>query len=174
MCLVASMSWAQVDHTNNWQAIRDSITMELNDTSKNKWVKGDLQRMLELLENPDSLFPYFDYDAVYHVTYGTEGRFEPAEWNHVFRDHVLQKRRLTQDQIDAVLGVVNNPLLFHWGECGTPFIEGEVIFYRMDKEVASIRYACTGGQLFTSPDNILSRWGILNERGHKILHEALR
>lgn len=156
------------------KAIQDSIGLEINDTTKNKWVKQDLENMLVLLENPDSLFPFTAYDSVYYFSYGTTNNdFEPAIWNKIYKDYIFEKVQLSDAQINTVLKTVNNPTLFRWGECGTQFIENAIVFYKNEKEVARITCACSGGQLGFEPNNILARWGSFLEESHRIFYENL-
>ena len=156
------------------KSIKDSIQVEIDDTVKSQWVKNDLIRMQELLNNPDSLFPYVDFDSVCYIQYGTEKRFEPAHWNKIYMDYILGKSKLASGKIDTILNIVRNPLYFKWGECGTPFIESSIVFYKEGNEVAEIKSACSGGQLFFKPDNILARWGILNETGYELFYKVLK
>ena len=155
------------------KSIQDSIQIELNDTLKSKWVKPELDRMIELLNSPDSLFPYLEFDSVSYFRYGTEDRFEPTEWNQIYMEHILDFRTLSIEEVNSILIVVNNPLNFEWGECGTPFIEGAIIFYNGGIEIAKIEHACSGGQVFSTPQNPLIRWGNLNEKGYKKLFKII-
>lgn len=154
--------------------IKDSIHSELNDSIKSKWVINDLSNILITLDDQDSLFPFSEFDSAFYFTYGIKyKKFDPGTWNKVYKDHILTSKKLTQNQINLVLKTINNPLNFKWGECGTPFIEGAIIFYKQGKEIAQISHACSGGQLFTSPNSILIRWGAFNEKGYDKFYQII-
>lgn len=152
--------------------IKDSIKLEIADTSKSKWVKDELIMMQRLLAKPDSLFPYSKFDSVIVYQYSRKGRFEPAEWNTIFREYIVSKNRLEVAQIDTILKVVNNPLQFYWWQCGTPFIECSILFFHKGKEIATIDCACSE-QLFFKPNNVLGRNGVLNKKGHLLFYNNL-
>ena len=155
-------------------SIKDSIQSEINDSIKSKWKKDDLLKMINLLDKPDSLFPFTSYDSVYYIKYGTKDKIDLAKWNKKYTEHVLDSKKLSNEDVNTILTIINNPLNFNWGECGTPFIEGAIIFYKSGNEIAKIKHACSGGQLLTEPDNALSRWGILSEVGYTKLYEVLK
>ncbi|MCH2232468.1 MAG: hypothetical protein MK105_19180 [Crocinitomicaceae bacterium] len=160
--------------TEKIKSIQDSMRLELSDTVKSKWVKPELHSMIQLLNTPDSLFPYLPYDSVLYFRYGTNDNFEPAHWNKINSEHVIDSKILPIEKVTKILTVINNPLNFKWGECGTPLIEGAIVFYNSGIEIARIEHACSGGQIFTEPDNALIRWGILNEQGYKDLYKILK
>jgi len=170
--VIATVCKAQFTETE-LNVIKDSIKLEIADTSKSKWVKDELIMMQKVLAKPDSLFPYSKFDSVIVYQYSRKGRFEPAEWNTIFREYIVSKNRLEATQVDTILKVVNNPLHFYWWECGTPFIECSILFFHKGKEIATIDCACSGEQLFFKPNNILGRYGVLNEKGFLLFHNNL-
>ncbi len=130
--------------------------------------------MMELLNNPESLFPYAKFDSVIYFQYGTKDKFEPAHWNKIYSEHVINSKHLPIEKVTKILTLINNPLNFIWGECGTPFIEGAIIFYNSGIEIARIEHACSGGQIFTRPHNALIRWGTLKDQAYKNLYTILK
>lgn len=155
------------------KSIQDSIRLELSDTLNSKWVKSELNKMIELLNSPDSLFPYTGYDSVTYFRYGTKDKFEPSHWNKIYSEYVFESKSLTAEEVTSILTTINNPLNFNWGECSTPVIEGAIIFYKSGNQIAKVERACSGGQIFTTPSNALIRWGILNDQGRRSLNKIM-
>ncbi|MCB9197679.1 MAG: hypothetical protein H6600_04415 [Flavobacteriales bacterium] len=174
LIIILISNYCHSQHSNEkLLAIKDSIQLEFNDTLKSKWVKPELNEMLELLNRPDSLFPYSRFDSVVYFQYGTKDKFEPAHWNKIYSEYVIDSKNLSTKKVNDILIVINNPLNFKWGECGTPFIEGAIIFYHSGIEIARIAIACSGGQIYTEPNKALIRWGILNEQGYTALNKII-
>jgi len=155
------------------KSIQDSIQFDLKDTVEANWIKPKLNKMIELLNNPDSLFPYMVYDSVLYFRYGTEEKFEPRYWNNIYSKYAIESKRLDIKEVNSILITINNPLNFNWEECGTPFIEGAIIFYNSGNQIAKIEHACSGGQIFTNPNNALIKFGVLNEKGYKEFYKIL-
>lgn len=138
------------------------------DTS-NKFLREEIILMINILRKnigKDSLFPFQKFDSVVYVQ---------LEHFLLVRAEDLDKRKrvnrfvVKNDKVNKLLKVVNNPLNFDLGECGTPIREAYLEFWRNNKIIASINFACSLGQLFFFPENILSRAGVLNEKGNKEL-----
>ena len=155
------------------ELIQESIRKELREDENSKWFKYELNAMITLLDNPDSLFPYQAYDSAHHVFYGSDNDIEIGKWNEVYSEYEYDRVKLSADQEKSILAVINNPMNFSWGECGTPFISRAIIFYNSGNEIARIEFACSGGQIFTIPENPLIRFGSLTEQGDVRLYQHL-
>lgn len=71
---------------------------------------------------------------------------------------------LTDNQVNRLLNIVNNPSNFHWAECGTPFINGGFVFYnKRGQIVAYIEVGCSFTSFYFSKPNIMAKYGGLEE-----------
>ena len=129
---------------------------------------AELKKMITLLEQSQAdtfvLFPNSPVDSVLYHTFHTFNKQHIHE-----KKRIIHTRKLNDSIVGKLILLVNNPIYFEWGECGTPIPETEAVFYYKGKEIARIGFACTLGQLSSNPDNILTRWGNLNEMGGEIL-----
>lgn len=152
---------------------RDSIIRGIkNEVDNNPGVKenfstycGSIIKQLEKSRKDTlALFPYSPVDSVLYHTFHTFNKQHIHE-----KKRIIHTRKLNDSIVGKLILLVNNPIYFEWGECGTPIPETEAVFYYKGKEIARIGFACTLGQLSSNPDNILTRWGNLNEQGSEIL-----
>jgi hypothetical protein len=71
---------------------------------------------------------------------------------------------LTDNQVNRLLNIVNNPSNFHWAECGTPFINGGFVFYNKQGQiVAYMAVGCSFTSFYFSKTNIMAKYGGLEE-----------
>jgi hypothetical protein len=167
--LLTAMSYGQYSKQEIIQ-IKDSLKQELTDSlAKPANTKKELKSMIRLLNHNlknDSLFPYQQFDSVVYSQFEDWLMLEPDKMSE---RKIIKKKTIEQDKVNSLLRLINNPLNFQWGECGTPVREAKVEFWHKGKIMATIDFACSFGQIFCEPENILIRWGVFNEKGNKIL-----
>lgn len=173
LIFTTSFSISQQNNTQT-DSIIDILQFELKDTTKNKLTIDNLENIITFLSDSDSLFPYATFDSVYHYKYASNKQFSPSEWKKVYKQHNYYAKRLTLAQVNELLNIINSPLNFKWGECGTPYIEGEIVFFSNSKTIAKISYACESGQTYLSPSNILIKQGNFNLNGIKLFTDCLK
>jgi hypothetical protein len=156
------------------QIIKDSLKAELGDTARSKWSASQITQMLTLLDYPGSLFPYSEFDAAQYVNYLVNPDADPFEWQEHYKEYAIEGKWFSHDEIAEILEIVNNPLNFEWSECGTPFINGAIVFYKAGIEVARITHACDGTQIDCTPRNPLNRSGIINDMARKRLFMLIK
>ena len=110
------------------------------------------------------LFPYSDFDSTVFIHYETDG------------DHSidLKKRAIASVKVmcpakaNLLLNIVNNPLNYSIGECGTSIPFSQVVFYLRKKKVGELTFSCGYSSLFAKPENNMII-GILNRQGDSLL-----
>lgn len=156
--------------TKEKKAIIDSLTVELNDTTTLMTkTENELQSMINLMNlslEKDSLFPYQKFDSVVYSIYENYHKIKPPDWD---KRKVIKSKLIEINRANELLKLINNPLNFQWGECGTPVTEAKLEFWSNGKVIATVEFACSHVQLICKPENLLIRWGILNENGNKLL-----
>ncbi len=60
----------------------------------------------------------------------------PLNGKNTTKEYAIEGKWFSHDEIAEILEIVNNPLNFEWSECGTPFINGAIVFYKAGIEVA--------------------------------------
>lgn len=122
-----------------------------------------LLKMVEMIENnlndPAKLYPFSVVDSVVvFYPYFTNDNFELKRY-----------RRLDNDNVRNLLHLLNNPLYYAWGDCGTPVEEYRFVFYSQKKVVGNTIISCDGNFVECEPENILIKCGGLNERGRNVI-----
>jgi hypothetical protein len=170
LSLISIQSFGQNDSQR--QISIDSIKnelLQLSDSSefsiKRKAIINDMILML----NKDSLFPHSDFDSVIFVSYKIDKSKEPLEWNNQVNKPVIRFKKLTEEEVEKVIVLVNSPQLFDWSECATQTIESEIQFFLSDMEIAKISISCMNTQLICTPNNKLTKWGALKDRSNSSL-----
>ncbi len=153
------------------KAIIDSLMVELNDSSTILTkTENEIQSMIDLMklssEKEESLFPYQKFDSVIYSVYENQHKIKPQDRD---KRKVIKSKLIEKNRANELLELINNPLNFQWGECGTPVTEAKLEFWSNGKVIATVEFACSHGQLFCKPENLMIRWGVLNERGNKLL-----
>jgi len=140
-----------------------SLKAELDDsTTILTRTEGEINSMINLMEInlvKDSLFPNQEFDSVVYSLFES----------HKKPDKIIYTKSIDKNQTIEFLRLINNPLNFKWGECGTPITEAKLEFLKNGVIIASVSFACSHGQLFCEPKNEMIRWGYLNEKGNEIL-----
>lgn len=112
------------------------------------------------------LFPYSDFDSTVFILYETDGD----------QDHSidLKKRAIASVKVmcpakaNLLLNIVNNPLNYSIGECGTSIPFSQVVFYLRKKKVRELTFSCGYSSLFAKPENNMII-GNLNRQGDSLL-----
>lgn len=111
------------------------------------------------INDPVKLYPFSRVDSVVvFYPYFTNKKIELKRYKRLDNDNVLN-----------LLHLLNNPLYYSWGECGTPVEEFRFIFYSKKNVVGSTIISCDGNFVECEPENILIKSGGLNERGRNVI-----
>lgn len=163
----------RVEQTFLTDSIINELKMELFDPEIMKNFSALIDLSLISLESSklDShiLFPYQDIDSVIYSTYEP---YNESDMNIELKSRKRKARtKLCEKKIKAIINMFNNPNYFMYGECGTPIPEADLEFYHLNKRIARIEFACDLRQTICEPYNKLNKFGGLNKKGLKILHE---
>ena len=147
-----------------------SLKEELNDSiTIMTRTEGEIYSMINLMEKNlviDSLFPYQVSDSVVYSVYENYIGVEPVNWK---KRKIIKTKTIENEKTIKFLELLNNPLNFQMGECGTPIIESKLEFWKNGVVFATVDFACSYGQIFCEPKNEMIRWGVLNDKGNEIL-----
>lgn len=149
------------------QEIIHELEKELSDSLIRNYFSEDINRMTGILQSsekdPSILFPFQQIDSAIYSYY------EPyQEEKRALEGPGI---RLCAEKQKLLIQLVNNPVLFNIGECGTPIPQARVDFYSEGLPVASIDFSCSHSQLHCTPENPLTRFGHLNEKGNELLDQ---
>lgn len=149
-----------------------SLKAELHDsTTIRTKTKKEISSMITIMEKnlvKDSLFPYQVADSVVYSVYETHIGVKPE---NLLKRKIIKAKTIETKKTIKFLELINNPLNFQWGECGTPIIEAKLEFWKNGVVFATVKFACSHGQLFCDPKNEMIRWGVLNDKGNEILEK---
>ena len=140
-----------VDDNSYKEKIRELVTVMHQD-------KGDKSKM----------FPFSEYDSV--IAYKFNKKYfhseDSKEMERVFYKGKIRKDlnlvngyKLNENQIEKLLGFINNPCNFSWAECGTPITFGLIVFYRKQEMKAIIQLSCGFNQIDCFPINKRTKLG---------------
>ena len=117
-----------------------------------------INKLESLKESQSSNYPFIneiDSSVIYKVNSDLE---------------VKKLGKLNDDQIIKVNKLLNNPLYFEWGECGTPVENYTIDYYENNLKIATIYIACENNFIMTEPHNVLTRHGGLTEEGRNLIN----
>lgn len=158
-----------------YDIVQEYLKIEMADSNKHDYRRKEIANMIELLKNPDSLFPYSNYDSAVYVLY-KEGYYRNHRvFNYDYEKYkVSNTKKLKPSVIKRILNLINNPLHYTPSHCGSPKVGSSVIFYNKGKNIATIIITDNGCELHFEPKNILTRGGIMDDWAYKRLVSDLK
>ncbi len=69
--------------------------------------------------------------------------------------------RLTSEQMDNIIVILNDPTSYTWGELGTPYFDRAVTFYDNKGNCIGLTKIDFGGQTYSTPYNAKMKWGAM-------------
>ena len=82
--------------------------------------------------------------------------------------HIKNVSKLCIDKTKLLLNVINNPLNFGVGECGTNIPFSKVVLFNKGQEVGSVTFGCNYSMISTYPNNPMITGG-LTDHGDSLL-----
>lgn len=155
-------------NTYNQDSIILLLRAELENPDSTKILPISTNHMIDIVEQSKSdksvLFPYLEIDSI--VLYYADA----------FRKGEIDKNKckiLNKEEKNSLFELLNNPLYFQWGECGTAILDHRFIFYSNRRKKATVDVSCESNMVKCSPANPLTRDGGLNDIGKMKLHSIL-
>lgn len=136
------------------------------------WYKERIRELVNVINqdkgDKSKMFPFSEYDSV--IAYKFNKKYfhseDSKEMERVFYKGKIRKDlnlvngyKLNKNQIEKILGFINNPLNFSWAECGTPITFGLIVFYHKDEMKALIQLSCGFNQIDCFPINKRTKLG---------------
>lgn len=151
-------------------SIIHQLQQELLDSTYNlfsEMIESSVSILEESKFNENMRWPYNEVDSAFYEMYEPfDGNMEELD----LTDRVLKKRiKLCEAKTKAILDLMNNPVLFSYGECGTAIPEACINFYSQGKIVGTITLACNHSQTSCTPKNYLNRFEAFNSEGDMLL-----
>lgn len=174
---IADIKRSDCKITNNYTYKIETIIQGQWEELKNENIKENfkilIDRKIEFLRqadiNANILFPYAEIDSVIYIAYDQD--------DNKIMSFALKDRRpkfitvLCAEKTQKIIDLVNDPNNFGYAECGTQIPEAHILFFSNDKQVAEILFSCGHGQIACEPENILTNFGGLSEKGYNRLDE---
>ena len=112
------------------------------------------------------LFPYSDFDSTVFVFY--EPQLDLDNSVDLEKRKIKSVRVMCQAKANLLLNIINDPLNYSTGECGTSIPFSKVVFYLRNKKVGELTFACNYTSISSTPENVII-FGNLNNRGDSLL-----
>ncbi len=151
------------------------------------WYKEKINNLITQINKDkgltENMFPYACYDSV--VTYQINIKYGFTE-NSKYLEKVFVKGeinknlkltngfKLTPKQIDKLLSIINNPLNFSWGECGTPIPSSLIVFYSNNKMLSLVQLSCGYQQIDCYPINFRTKLGGLTDSRVQLIIDLMK
>jgi len=136
---------------NYWQYEHRNIISELN----------------AFKDGTKKLFPYSNFDSTVFIFYEPYDDLDNA--SNLEKRTIKNYSVLCNAKADLLLKVINNPLNYSTGECGTSIPFSQVVFYLKGSKVGELTFACNYSSIGSSPKNTMV-FGNLNSRGDSLLN----
>ena len=69
--------------------------------------------------------------------------------------------RLTFEQMNEIIVILNDTANYCWGELGTPYFDRVITFHDNEGDCIGITYLDFGGQTYSYPLNAKMKWGLM-------------
>jgi hypothetical protein len=73
------------------------------------------------------------------------------------------RQKLTDDQLESILLILNDASSYAWGEIGTPKTEYYLVFYNQNNKCIGITEIDLSGQTYSGPYRSLMKQGFINQ-----------
>lgn len=152
-------------------SIINGMQAKLNDSLWSNYWMPEHNRIIDELDafkdGTKELFPYSDFDSVVFVFYKPYTDLENA--NDLEKRTIKDISVLCQEKANLLLNVINDPMNYTTGECGTAIPFSQVVFYFRNKKVGELTFACSYSSIRSVPENTMI-FGNLNSRGDSLLN----
>ena len=163
---------------------RSMIESIFADTLVNSdWYKDHIRNLVKLIDQdkglPNKMFPFIRCDSV--VAYKFNQKYRSTGNSNYIIDNVVNNgeiakdieleygKKMTDDQVQKFLSIINNPMNFDWSECGTPITYGLIIFYKNEQIEAFVQLSCGYSQVACYPMNLRTKFGALRNSKVELL-----
>lgn len=152
------------------EEIRKGLEIRHQDSVWAHFWNEEYKRQLAELENYNTdslgLFPYQEVDSALFYFYEPVAKEEGAI--PLNQRKVKDVRVLCVEKVNLLLNIINNPLNFGTGECGTDIPVAKIVLFHQKKRVGEIVFGCNYSMISTMPENPMITGG-LTEEGDRLL-----
>ncbi|MCH2225586.1 MAG: hypothetical protein MK066_12520, partial [Crocinitomicaceae bacterium] len=135
----------------NIEEINQGMEDRINDSLWSVYWNDEYKQQTSALKNLSvdhlSLFPYQEIDSALFYFY--ESASKEDEFITLENRHIKNVSKLCIDKTKLLLNVINNPLNFGVGECGTNIPFSKVVLFNKGQEVGSVTFGCNYSMIST-------------------------
>jgi hypothetical protein len=136
-----------------------------NDSLWNKYWKAEHDQQMAILNKVSNdsfaLYPYKKVDSALFYFYEVGSKEdEPLDFDsRQLKDVSL----LSSDKTKLLLNVINNPLNFGTGECGTDIPFSKIVLFNKGQVIGDVNFGCNYTMIITPPSNPMITGGLADQ-----------